>query len=89
MFLLDEDLRTSGASEVQHIPYLFRGNYRPLQVSMTGVATVVFQGRNDPDLPWVNLLQFTESGAAAVALMREVRADMTGNDGAVSVELDV
>lgn len=69
-------------------PFETRGVYRPVQVALTAAATVKIQGRAAPDLPWVDLVEITASGAEAVFAMREVRASVTGNTGDVEVEYD-
>jgi hypothetical protein len=50
-----------------------------LQVGSTGTATIDFEGRLDPSLPWVSLLEvpFTGSGMVSVVLPPEVRINVT------------
>jgi hypothetical protein len=50
-----------------------------LQVQSSGTATIDFEGRLDPSLPWVSLLEvpFTGGGMVSVVLPPEVRINVT------------
>lgn len=65
-----------------------RGGWRAVQVEITTAATVTVQGRCAADMPWVDLVEMTESGADMVSHMPRMRAVVTGNTGTVRVELD-
>lgn len=50
-----------------------------LQVGSTGTATIDFEGRLNPSLPWVSLLEvpFTGNGMVSVVLPPEVRINVS------------
>lgn len=84
-------LSTAAASadgEAYFTQFETRGTYRPVHVDIAGSGTVSVQGRAAPDLDWVELHEFTATGAEMVAAMREVRAVVSGGGGAVEVEYD-
>lgn len=66
-----------------------RYHYRMVQVSLSAAANVKVQGRNAPDLPWIDIYTFSASGAQSISVWREMRASVTGNTGTVTVHLDI
>lgn len=80
------------AASVDTDPVFFesqdRGIFRPLQVDISSAATVSVQGRNAPDMNWIEVASFTATGADSVMVFREMRTQISGNDGSVTVDID-
>lgn len=54
-----------------------------VQVSVTGgTGTVKIQGRLSINMPWVDIITFTVSDSARIALMPHMKANVSGISGA-------
>jgi len=86
--LLNADVTASVDSAAVGVSRRSRDDYRLVQVVISAAATVSIQGRAAADLPWVEVKEYTASGADPVAMFPEMRASVTLNTGTVTVELD-
>lgn len=85
-------IQTSSASDTGatvRIPDAYRYTYRPVQVTLTGSATVSIQGRVSGSHDFVELYSATANAIEMIAVMREMQVVVTGNDGDVLVDFDV
>jgi len=63
--------------------------YGVAQVEITGVATVNIEGRVDGAAPWVVITTLTSSDAVSVALMTQIRSNVTSfTSGVVNAWLE-
>jgi hypothetical protein len=61
---------------------------RVIQVSSTGTATVVLEGRAVPTAPWITVATYTASAAESVTCLPEMRARVSvWTSGVVNVWL--
>lgn len=89
MRLFNASASAAAESDTVTTQHSDRGVFRPVQATISATGTVRIRGRNAPDLAWVTLHEFTESGAETVTLMREMSGEITANTGTITLDLDV
>ena len=87
--LINAETAASGTGDTFPVSRRSRDEYRLVQVDISaGTPNVTIQGRVATDMPWVEVIVYTASGADAVAMFPEMRAIWDTNTGTISVELD-
>ena len=59
-----------------------------VQVEITGgSATIDLEGRTDPTMPWVTLVEFTSDGLLPFPVHPQIRLNVTANTGTVNANV--
>lgn len=81
---------TTETSQTVHVQKYDQDSAKAVQVNISVAATVTLQGRADPTGEWHTIATFASSDMInAASLPSQVRADITGNTGTVTVDLDI
>ncbi len=81
---------TTETSQTVHVQKYDQDSAKAVQVNISVAAAVTLQGRADPTGEWHTIATFASSDMInAASLPSQVRADITGNTGTVTVDLDI
>lgn len=80
---------TTGAQPHQKINSAEGSVEGTIQVEVVSTGTVLVQGRASEEAPWITIASFTASDVKIIALLQQMRVNVTANGSGVNVWLNV
>lgn len=87
-YVLIDDVATDHAGTPTEIDNFNRVEYGVVQCKITSTGTVTIQGRTTPNMPWLDIITFTQDDGRRITAFPEMQAVSSGvTGGPVRVEM--